>query len=41
MSVFLMSNPFATAISDMGIPTPVQLMALALAVIVANRLLSS
>jgi len=41
MFVFLASNPLAVAISDMGIPTPVQLMVLALAVILANRLLSS
>ena len=41
MSALLTSNPFATAISDMGIPTPIQLMVLALAVILANRLLSS
>ena len=37
MATFLTSESLAVAVSDMGIPAPVQLMVLVMAVILANR----
>jgi len=41
MTTFFTSKTLAVAISEMGIPTPIQLMVLATTVILAKRLLSS